>query len=150
MKKYIALLGFVVLVLGVGTLVGLMTLPGEWYAGLQKPFFNPPPWIFAPVWSVLYILIAVAGWLVWSKDPKSPAMWLWVVQLALNFLWTPVFFALHRPGLAVVVIVALLAAILAFMAQARRLDRVAAWLFLPYALWVAFATLLNTAIWWLN
>lgn len=150
MRRYVVLLGFIVLVLGGGTLIGLLTLPGDWYAGLQKPSFNPPPWIFGPVWTVLYILVAVAGWLVWSRDPKSLAMRMWIAQLVLNFLWSPAFFGLHKPGLALVVIVALLVAILGFMLQARRLDRLATWLFAPYLLWVAFATVLNAAIWWLN
>lgn len=150
MRKYVALLGFIVLVLGGGTLVGLLTLPGDWYAGLQKPSFNPPPWVFGPVWTVLYLLVAIAGWLVWAKDPNSMAMRIWIAQLVLNFLWSPTFFGLQQPGLALVVIVALLISILGFMVQARQLHRLAAWLFAPYLLWVAFATVLNAAIWWLN
>lgn len=150
MNRFLALLVFIVVVLGAGALIGYSTLPGEWYAGLAKPFFNPPNWIFGPVWSVLYILIAIAGWRVWSVDPSGAAMRVWLAQLLLNFLWSPTFFGLHRPGSALLVILLLLVAILAFIALARRRDRVAAWLFVPYALWVAFATLLNAAIWRLN
>lgn len=150
MARYLALLGFIVLVLGGGTLIGVATLPGDWYAGLAKPVFNPPNWIFAPVWSSLYVLIAIAGWRIWLRDMGSVAMRVWVVQLVLNFLWSPTFFGLHQTGLALVVILALLVAILAFIATSRPLDRVSAWLFVPYAGWVAFASLLNFAIWWLN
>ena len=99
---------------------------------------------------MLYILIAVAGWLVWHRERHAVAMQLWWAQLALNFLWTPVFFAAHQIGLALVVILLLLAAILGFIATTWRLDRVAAWLFVPYAAWVAFASVLNGSIWALN
>lgn len=150
MSRYAALLGFIVLVLGGGTLIGFLTLPGEWYAGLAKPFFNPPNWIFGPVWSVLYVLIAIAGWRVWLRAPRDVAMRVWVAQLVLNFLWSPTFFGFQQTGLALLVILALLGAILGFMATARKFDQVAAWLFAPYAVWVAFATLLNASIWWLN
>lgn len=150
MNRFLVLLGFIILVLGGGTLIGFVTLPGEWYAGLQKPIFNPPNWIFGPVWSVLYVLIAVAGWRVWSRDFGGLAMRVWVVQLVLNFLWSPVFFGLQQTGLALIVIVALLVAIFAFIAVVRPIDRVSAWLFAPYAVWVGFATLLNFSIWWLN
>lgn len=150
MNRYAALLGFIVLVLGGGTLIGFLTLPGEWYAGLAKPFFNPPNWIFGPVWSVLYVLIAIAGWRVWLSALQGVAMRVWIAQLVLNFLWSPTFFGLQQTGLALLVILALLGAILGFMATARKSDQVAAWPFAPYAAWVAFATLLNASIWWLN
>jgi len=88
---------------------------GEWYAGLAKPPFNPPNWVFAPVWTVLYVLIAVAGWRTFERDRSSWPMKLWWAQLVLNFLWSPVFFAAHRIGLALLVILLLLAAILAFL-----------------------------------
>ena len=141
---------FIAVVLGGGTLIGLMTLPGEWYAGLARPSFNPPNWIFAPVWTLLYILIAVAGWRTWQVAPRSGAMVIWFIQLMLNFIWSPVFFGAHRIGAAVVIITALLAMIIAFIAMRWRRDRIAALLFAPYAAWVAFATLLNGAIWVLN
>jgi tryptophan-rich sensory protein len=99
---------------------------------------------------VLYVLIAVAGWRVWQRDGGGWPMRLWWAQLVLNFLWSPVFFAAHRIGLALVVILLLLAAILAFIATAWRQDRVAAWLFAPYAAWVAFASVLNASIFTLN
>jgi tryptophan-rich sensory protein len=111
--------------------------------GLAKPSFNPPPWVFAPVWVVLYALIALAGWRSFERDTAGWPMRLWWAQLGLNFLWPPVFFAAHRIALALVVILLLLAAILAFSALSWRRDRVSAWLFVPYAAWVAFASVLE-------
>jgi tryptophan-rich sensory protein len=150
MNRYVALILFLVLVLGGGLALGGLTVPGGWYAGLAKPSFNPPAWLFGPVWTVLYILIAIAGWRVWQRDRNGLPMKLWWAQMALNFLWTPVYFGAHQIGLAFVVILLMLAAILAFIATAWRRDRVAAWLFVPYAAWVAFASLLNGSIWMLN
>ena len=145
-----AITPFVLLVVGGGLLIGFFTAPGPWYEALAKPSFNPPNWLFGPVWTVLYVLIAIAGWRIWQHERPGKAMKLWWLQLALNFLWSPVFFALHQIGLALVVILALLVAILAFIAIAWKLDRLAAWLFVPYAAWVAFASLLNASIWMLN
>jgi tryptophan-rich sensory protein len=150
MKRYFPLILFLVLVLGGGLILGLLTTPAEWFAGLAKPAFNPPAWLFGPVWTMLYILIAIAGWRIWQRDRHGWPMKLWWGQMALNFLWTPVFFGAHQIGLALVIIVLMLAAILAFIATALRQDRVAAWLFLPYAAWVAFATALNGSIFMLN
>jgi translocator protein len=150
MNRTLSLILFIVLVLGGGLVVGFLTAPGEWYADLIKPSFNPPAWLFGPVWTVLYIFIAIAGWRVWKRDPTGWPMKLWWAQLVLNFLWTPVFFAAHQIALALIVILLLLAAILAFIATAWRQDRVGALLFVPYAAWVAFASVLNGAIWALN
>lgn len=150
MNRYVSLILFLALVLGGGLALSGLSMPGAWYAGLVKPSFNPPAWLFGPVWTVLYILIAVAGWRVWQRDRTGWPMKLWWVQMALNFLWTPVYFGAHQIGLALVVILLMLAAILAFIASAWRQDRVAAWLFVPYAAWVAFASLLNGSIWMLN
>lgn len=150
MNRYVSLILFLALVLGGSLALSGLSMPGAWYAGLVKPSFNPPAWLFGPVWTVLYILIAVAGWRVWQRDRTGWPMKLWWVQMALNFLWTPVYFGAHQIGLALVVILLMLAAILAFIASAWRQDRVAAWLFVPYAAWVAFASLLNGSIWMLN
>jgi tryptophan-rich sensory protein len=150
MNRWLSLIGFLVLVIGGGLAIGYVTALGEWYAGLAKPSFNPPSWIFGPVWTVLYVLIAVAGWRTFERDRRGWPMKVWWAQLALNFLWTPVFFAAHQVGLALVVILLMLAAILAFIAMSWRQDRVAAWLFVPYAAWVAFASVLNGAIFALN
>lgn len=150
MQGRLSLFLFVLCVLVGGSAIGALTAPGEWYAALEKPPFNPPAWVFAPVWTLLYVMIAVAGWRVWRIEGGGAAMAAWWVQLALNFIWSPVFFVAQNPLLALVVILVLLGAILAFVALARRLDRPAALLFLPYAGWVSFAALLNAAIVWLN
>ena len=150
MHRYFTLALFIALVLGGGTLIGFMTLPGDWYAGLAKPPFNPPNWIFAPVWTLLYILVAVAGWRTWQHEPSGAGMTVWFIQLALNFMWSPVFFGAHMISVALVIIALLLATILVFIVMRWQRDRVAALLFTPYAAWVAFATLLNGSIWYLN
>jgi tryptophan-rich sensory protein len=139
---------FIVLVLGGGLLIGSVSMPDGWYAALSKPSFNPPNWIFAPVWSVLYIMIAIAGARTYERG--GTGMWLWAAQLALNFAWSPAFFLLHRPALALGIIIALLLVIIGFIVERWRRDQASALLFLPYAAWVAFATLLNAAIVRLN
>jgi tryptophan-rich sensory protein len=141
-----SLILFLVLVIGGGLAIGYLTAPGEWYAGLAKPSFNPPNWVFAPVWTVLYVLIAVAGWRTFVRDRAGVPMKLWWGQLALNFIWSPVFFAAHQIGIALLIILLLLAAILAFIFASWPTDRVTAWLFAPYAAWVAFASVLNASI----
>lgn len=150
MNPRLMLILFLALVLGGGLAIGGLTMPDGWYAALAKPGFTPPGWVFGPAWTALYGLIAVAGWRVWMRAPRGPAMALWWAQLGLNFAWTPVFFRLHLIGLALAVILALLGVILGFIVKARAVDRLAAWLFAPYALWVGFATLLTAAIWRLN
>jgi len=141
---------FLLLVVGGGLAIGYLTMPGAWYAQLAKPAFTPPGWIFGPVWTTLYVMIAVAGWRVWRRDRGGRPVKLWWAQMALNFLWTPIYFGAHQIGLALAVILLLLAAILAFIVLSWRQDRAAAWLFVPYAAWVAFASLLNGSIWMLN
>ena len=141
---------FLVLVVGGGLAIGFATAPGAWYAGLAKPSFNPPNWVFGPVWTVLYFLIAIAGARVWLADRRSPAMTLWGIALLLNFVWSPVFFGAHLILPALVIILLLLGAIAGFIGASRSVDRIASWLFVPYALWVAFAALLNGSILALN
>ena len=147
--RYGLLALFLAVSLGGGMLVGISNPPGDWYAGLLKPFFNPPAWLFAPAWTVLYILIAVAGWRVFLAKERL-SFGIWVLQLCINFTWSPTFFGQHLIGAALVILIAMLASILAFIAVTWRRDRVAALCFVPYALWVAFAGLLNASIWWLN
>lgn len=149
-RNVISLLVFLAATVGGGLAIGLFALPGEWYAGLVKPSFNPPNWIFGPVWTVLYVLIAIAGWRIYLKDPSGMAMKLWWVALGLNFMWSPSFFALQKIGLALAVILALLAVILGFIATSRGVDRPASLMFTPYAAWVGFASLLNASIFLLN
>lgn len=145
-----ALFLFVVGVLVAGLAIGSLTVPDGWYAALAKPWFNPPNWVFPPAWTILYVLIGVAGWRVWRLPERGGTLNAWIAQTVLNFSWTPVFFRLHQTGAAFAVILTLLAVILAFIALAWRRDRTAALLFLPYAAWVAFASTLNGAIWQLN
>ena len=146
------LLLFLALVLGGGWAIGTQVRPDAWFRSLAKPAFNPPDAVFAPVWTILYILIAIAGWRTFGRTAPGHrrAAVLWTLQLLLNFAWSPVFFGAHRIGLALAVIVALLLAIMAFIAATWRADRPSALLFLPYAAWVAFATVLNAAFLALN
>ena len=141
---------FIVVVLGVGIAIGFATPPGEWYRALEKPVFNPPNWLFGPVWTAIYILIAVAGWRIYCRAPKSQAMTMWFAQLALNWAWSPVFFGLEAIWPAFIVIVALWISIVAFIIRAKEIDGVATILFMPYLAWVSFALVLNLAIGILN
>jgi translocator protein len=140
------------LVVAAAAAVGGYFPPGPWYASLSKPAWTPPNWIFAPVWTLLYIGIAVAGWMVWRRNGSrvGPSLALWGAQLVLNAAWSWFFFGEHRPGVALADIGALLACIIAFIVVTYGACRPAAYLFVPYALWVAFATALNHALWRLN
>jgi tryptophan-rich sensory protein len=150
LNRYITLALFIALVFGGGSLIGINNIPGQWYAALAKPSFNPPNWIFGPVWSILYVMIAVAGWRLWQNNRSSTSMKIWWAALAANFIWTPAFFGMQNIALALAIIITLLALIFAFIAKTWSLERVSAWLFVPYAAWVSFATVLNGSIWWLN
>lgn len=149
-KKYFSLFLFMLVPLLAGSIIGIATAPGAWYAELAKPWFNPPNWIFAPVWSALYLLIGIAGWLIWRRDRTSGAMVLWLSQMLLNWLWSPIFFTFHAIAAAFFVIGILLATIVTFIFVAWRIDKAAAISFVPYGLWVGFATLLNAWLWRLN
>jgi len=125
-----------------------------WYAQLEKPAFRPPDWLFAPVWTLLYFLMAVSAFLVWREGLNSPhvklALVFFLLQLALNALWTPLFFGLHFIGWALIDIIALLVAIIATILTFLRVSKPAAALLIPYLLWTAFATVLNTRLYQLN
>jgi tryptophan-rich sensory protein len=144
------LLVFVVGVVGIGWLIGATNLPGEWYAALAKPGFVPPNWAFPVAWTILYIMIAVAGWRTFRREPSGRAMQVWAAQLALNFVWSPAMFTMHQIGAALVILICLFVAIVTYISIEMSRDRLAAALFVPYAAWVAFAGLLNAAIWRLN
>lgn len=134
-------------------LPGSLYMPGDWYASLNKPSWNPPGWIFGPVWTALYTMMAVAAWLVWQKGglaaQRRPLL-IYIAQLALNAAWTPLFFGLHRPDLAFVDILLVWLGIIATMAAFWRVHRTAAMLLAPYLAWVSFASALNYTIWKLN
>jgi tryptophan-rich sensory protein len=149
------LAAFVGLCLTIGALGGLATAQsvGTWYQTLQKPPFNPPDWIFGPVWTTLYVLIAVAGWRVWRRRGIAGArreMATYAAQLALNLAWSFLFFGGRMIGAALVAIVVLLASIVMNAALFARIDRAAGWLLAPYAGWVGFACILNFELWRLN
>lgn len=150
MTRYLPHLVLIVVMLGVGFMNGLLFPADAWYDGLEKPWFNPPDWLFAPVWSVLYVLIGFAGGMVWNWNAKSAAMQLWFAQFILNAVWTPVFFGSHLLAPALAVIILLLITIIYFIIRIRKHLPLAAWLFVPYGAWVAFATLLNAALLSLN
>lgn len=142
---------FILGVVAAGLLAGFLNMPGEWYASLSKPPFNPPNWLFGPVWTVLYVFIGWAGARSFLRRQENPkAFGLWVVQFVLNIAWMPVFFGLQMMVPGLIIIVALLLAILAFIGNTRQHDRLSAALFVPYVLWVGFATLLNVALIYLN
>ena len=155
MRPYLVLGAFVLLCLAVGFLGALATMPSipTWYAALAKPSFNPPNGVFGPVWTVLYLAMAVAAWLIW-KSPASPAranaLMIWAAQLLLNAVWTPTFFAFHRIGDALLVIVLLDFVLAVLIVVAWRMQRIASLLLMPYLAWTLFATALNAAIFRLN
>lgn len=126
---------------------------GGWYAGLNKPSWNPPAWLFGPAWTVLYVMMAVAAWLVWCRGgwrAQRVALSVFLVQWFLNALWTPLFFGMHRPGLAFAEIVVFWFALAATVVLFWRVSRPAGILLLPYLAWVSFASVLNFTIWRLN
>ena len=147
----ISLIAFIALV-ALAAVFGSRFMPDRWHAGLRKPSWNPPNWVFGPVWSVLYLLIAVSGWLVWraAGNTWGFALTLWAIQLAVNAAWSWLFFRRHRIGAALADTAMLLMVIVAYMLAAAPLSSLAAALFIPYALWVAFATTLNFRVWRLN
>jgi tryptophan-rich sensory protein len=133
--------------------MGGLFRPGEWYNSLLKPTWNPPGWIFGPVWTALYTMMAVAAWLVWRqggwRKQRTPLL-IFLAQLALNAAWTPLFFGLHQPGMAFVDIVLVWIGIVATISAFWRVHRPAAALLFPYLAWVSFASFLNYTLWQLN
>ncbi len=145
------LAGWLVLTIGGGAVVGYLSNSGvsPWYAALDKPAWTPPPWVFGPVWTTLYALLGVAAWLVWSRTGQrldAPAIRLFLVQLALNFAWSFLFFSLQQPGLALVEILVLWVSIAVTILVFSRTSTVASALLIPYLLWVSYAAALNAAI----
>lgn len=137
---------FILLTLGGGLLIGLINLPDEWYQSLAKPWFTPPNRLFGPAWTILYILVGIAGARTYARSRRSPVMTTWIAQLVLNFAWSPAFFGLQSPSLGLMIIIPLLLLILVFIGLSWKRDRLSSILFMPYAIWVAYATALNAAI----
>lgn len=135
------------------SLVTITQIPG-WYTALNKPAFNPPNWLFGPVWTILYILIATAAYMVWNKRNQTTLYKttrnIYIIQLLLNFIWSIIFFGLHQILIALIVIILLWVNIIANMYYFARFSKAACWLLLPYLLWVSFASVLNFSIYLLN
>ena len=157
MNKITRILVVVVTCLAIGYFSGMVTRSAiiTWYPTLVKPSFNPPNWIFAPVWSMLYIMMGVAAGLVWNridheKETVKNALIFFAVQLGLNALWSFLFFGLKNPLLAGVEIIILWLMIYETYTKFAKINSIAGYLFLPYLIWVSFAMVLNGSIWWLN
>ena len=152
MKLFISIL----IPLLVGAISGFFTSSGVngWYTLANKPWFNPPNWIFAPVWTTLYVLMGIALFLVWKADAdksiKQTAIILFTLQLTLNFFWSIIFFKLQQPGWAFVEIILMWLMILLTILWFGKINAAAAWLLVPYICWVSFASVLNYSIWKLN
>ena len=152
----VKLFACIIFCLGAGS-IGDLFLAGSldtWYAALRKPAFNPPSWVFGPVWTILYILMGVSVFLVWNKGFGYPgvriAIILFIIQLVLNALWTPAFFGARSPLLGLIVILLLWLAILATMVTFGRISIISSVILLPYIMWVSFAVVLNAALFYLN
>jgi translocator protein len=148
----LALIGFVGLCFLVAAVDGSIVtgLPRAWYLSLARPPGTPPNWVFGAVWTGLYTMVGVAGWLVWRRGTTTRPLRLWGWQLAANACWTPAFFGLHSPPLALAVIVLLLVLIVLTMHAFWRVRRLATWLMAPYLAWTGYAAYLNAGFWWLN
>jgi len=140
---------------GLGAVGGLVTAPEIplWYAGLNKPSFNPPNWLFGPVWTTLYLLMGISFYLVWKQPvsaERNKALYLFMIQFILNCCWSFIFFGMHETGWALIEMIILWLFILATIFSFATFSKTAAWLLVPYIAWVSFAMLLNGAIWRLN
>lgn len=155
-RAWPGLVVFILVCHGAGVIGALTTETGSstWYQSLAKPTFQPPGWVFGPVWLTLYTLMGIAAWRVYRLGGEKPgvraALVLFAVQLALNAAWSPVFFGAHGIEIAAVILVALWVAVLATTIAFLRLDRPAGWMLVPYVAWVTFAAVLNIAIVTLN
>lgn len=149
MTRYSGLLVFLALV-AAAAYTGFSYQPGPFYAALQKPEWTPPDNVFPPVWAVLYVMIAIAGWIVWRAQGFGPLLWLWLLQLVINGAWSYLMFGEKQITSALIDMGALWLAILAFIVLAWPVRRSAALLFVPYFLWVSFSAALNFEIWRLN
>lgn len=156
MPFWVKVLICVLVIPALGAVGGIVTSSNiaGWYEGLQKPAGTPPNWVFGPVWTLLYVLIGISLALIWDRAPSGPAknraLVIFAAQMVLNLVWTPVFFGAHLVLAALVIIALLWFAILMTILAFRKLDRTAAWLLVPYLIWVSYASYLNAGILWLN
>jgi tryptophan-rich sensory protein len=156
MKRATKIIILIAVCLGIGYASSIVTQTGieTWYPTIEKPSFNPPNWLFGPVWTALYICIAVAGGIIWDKIDTHPlakkALLFFAIQLLLNSLWSFLFFGLKNPLIALIEIILLLLIIYETYMLFSKINKVAGYLFIPYLLWVSFAMFLNGSIWWLN
>lgn len=150
MRKILTFVLFIVACVAIGALSSVANTPGEWYQSLNKPFFQPPDWVFAPVWAGIYVLIGIALAVTWFDEDNTGRLVVFAIQAILNISWSPAFFGLKSPVLGLVIIIPMLISILLFIGMSWRPNRQAALLFVPYALWVTFATALNLSIVALN
>ena len=157
MNKIVKIIVVVIVCLAVGYFSGAVTREAitDWYPTLIKPSFNPPNWIFFPVWTALYIMMGIAAGLVWNKievqkEVVKKALIFFAIQLGLNALWSYLFFGLHNPMLAGLEIIVLWLMIYETYVQFSKINKIAGYLFIPYIAWVSFAAILNLSIWWLN
>lgn len=146
---------WIVLILGLGSGMGIFFGPDDWFQALKKPTWNPPGWVFGPAWTVLYTLMGISVWLLrreanLSGTGKTSAMRLFWIQLVLNLAWTPIFFGLHQPGLAFIEICLLWLAALWTALAFGKISSTAGYLLVPYLAWLSFALVLNGTIWLLN
>jgi len=154
-ESWLSLIPFLVVCFAAAGIGSLSTSSSvnTWYAQLRKPEWTPPNWIFGPVWTILYLMMAISAWLVWRSSSWSStkfALSLFAIQLVLNTLWSVVFFGLHRVGPAFAEILLLWMMIIATSVAFLSLSLLAAWLLIPYLAWVAFASYLNFRIWQIN
>lgn len=151
--KILAFIIFCELVGIVGSYFTISSIP-NWYATLNKPFFNPPNFLFGPVWTLLYALMGISAYLIWEKGIKKKdikeALKLFTIQLFLNGIWTPIFFGAKELFVALIVILIMWVFILKTILKFRKINKIASYLLIPYLLWVSFASLLNFSIWYLN
>jgi tryptophan-rich sensory protein len=156
MKSWIKLVISIVVPLVVGGISGFFTKPeiSTWFQTIKKPDWQPPNWLFGPIWTILYIMMGIAFYLIWKKDAeaskKRTAVTLWIVQLVLNFFWSFVFFKQHQIDWALGEIVILWFFILLTIFTFARINKMAAWILVPYISWVSFAGILTYTIWQLN
>lgn len=154
-RDWFGLVGFFLLSFAVSGIGGAVTATsvGNWYQTLERSALSPPDWVFGPVWATLFIFMAIAGWRIWRREAsqaRRQALFVYGLQLALNLLWSFLFFGLQQIGWSLVEIVILLLTIILNTLLFWRLDRLAGMLFVPYAAWVSYATILTATLWVLN